>query len=633
MLSSLHKTAASSFMKAFLVLIVASFAFWGIGDVFRSGSADGVIKVGSGYVSAQEFSDDWIREVANYRSILGESYKPELMQLMGVHNKVLEGLIQRRLVQEEAKSLGLVVPDAYLAEKIRNDQAFFGDDGTFDRATFNRVLTSNNLTEKRYLSLIGKDLLAATILQGALSGVTVTDAAAELAYRFESETRTADILIFPASLVKDIPAPTDEQLQAYYDEHADRFIAPELRSFSLIALDAEVLAKSINFSDEDLLVEYQKRIDHYQEPEKREVKQLLFDSEENARKAHEAIVSGSTLEKAGKKFGAINPDTLLGDVTASGVIPEAEKTVFGLKKDEYSDPIESSFGWHIFQVLNIQPKHTKPLKDVKDALIAELRAERLGNELYDLSSTLQDDLAGGVSITDAAKRVNATVQQFGPLDAEGKDANGKAVSLPEQYGELLSTAFTLSEGETSTILETKDGSYYAVTLSELRPSEQRPLEDVKATVTEEWKTAEKLRLLKAKTTEATEALKTGDAKQVAKASGAELIADKTLKRGNVDLGDGRTVPNVFISTLFTLKPGEITPAYQIGAEEFAIAKLERVIPADITTTEAKAGIENARQNLRVVYADEIYAAYMSYLRDKHGISQVNEALVNSIIQR
>lgn len=633
MLSSLHKTAAGTFMKVLLALLVASFALWGIGDVFRSSAVNGVVKVGSGYVSAQEYHDELRRELTNYRSMLGDQYNVELLKAMNVPNQVLERIVQQHLVQEEAKSLGLVVPDTYLAEQIRDNPAFKGDDGKFDRATFNRILTSNNLTEKRYLDLLGRELLAGTVLQGAFSGIQVPDAAAELAYQFENEGRTADLLFFPATLVKDVPAPTDEQLKRYYDEHAARFTAPELRSFSLIALDADTLAKSITFSDEDLLVEYQKRVDHYQEPEKREVKQLLFTDEEKAAKAHAAIVAGKSLEEAGKNFGAVNPNLLLGNVTASGVIPEAEKTVFALEKGAYTAPIQSSFGWHIFQVLNIEPRHTKPLAEVKDALIAELRAERLGDELYNLSTNLQDELASGVSVEDAAKRVGATVKQFGPVDSNAKDADGKAVTFPEGYDDLLATAFSLNEGETSTILETKSGSYYAVNLTEQRAAEVRPLDAVKATVITEWKTAEQNRRLMELASSAAAQLKEQPATQVAKATGARLVAGKPLKRGNVDLGEGRIAPNAFISSLFTLKPGEATQPYQIAEQEFAIAKLVKIDPADAKLESAKAGIETARQNLRGIYADEMYMAYVNYLREKHGVSRVNEQLVNSILQQ
>lgn len=633
MLSSMHKIANSTFMKLFLGLIVASFALWGIGDVFRKSEAShGVVKVGENWVSVAEYKEALDRELQTYRKMLGKDYNPELIKMMNIPQQVLERLIQQHLIKEEAMAQGLVVPESFLADNIKNNKNFAGPDGKFNGNVFKQVLASNNFSEKRYLDLLSKESVANILLQSTFSGISVPDSAAELAYKYQNESRVADVLLLSDSMVKAVAEPTDAQLQDVYKENEARFAQPELRSFSMVALNADTLAKSITFKDEDLLIEYQKRIESYREPEKREVNQLLFEDEATAKKAHAALVAGMSIDEAAKEFKPVNADhVLLGTVTAAGMIPEASKSVFELQKKGISAPIQSSFGWHLFQVIDIKPAQTRPFAEVKEELTETLRSERTGDEIYNLSTALQDDLAAGTSIEEAAKKVGGTVTGYVLISEDGKDKNGKAAAIPEQYDELLKSAYELNEGETSSILETKDGSYYAVYVSAVQPQVQRPLAEVRETVSDMWKSAEKHKKLLEMANGLAVELKEKSAEDVAKTSGAKLVQAKTLTRAHPELGDGVTLSSPMMASLFSLEPGQATGAFPAG-QHYAVAKLVSINPAKIAGDEAKAGIANAKENLRGVYADEMFLAYMAYLRDKHGVSSVNEKLVNETLQ-
>lgn len=631
MLSSLHSTATGTFMKIFLSVLVASFALWGIGDVFRA-SAGSVANVGGSRISLQEYDMSLNRELENYRKMLGKDYSPDLVRQMNVPQQVLQRLVQQHLVQVETQSEGLTVPESYLATLIKENKNFAGEDGKFSADQFRRVLSVNNMGEKQYLSLLGRETVSNILLQGAFSGIHVPRAAANLAYRFENEERTADFLLFSTATIKDIADPTAEQLETFYKENTRQFAIPETRTFSMVALDAEGFAKSLTFSDEDLKAEYEKEKARYSEPEKRDVKQLLLADKETADKALTAIAAGLSIEDAAKEFGAINPDVNLGKVSKEGIIPEAEKAVFSLEKGKVTAPIESGFGWHIFAVNDITAPHTRSFEEVKGEIDTALRASRSNDEIYNLSATLQDDLASGVSIDEAAKKVNAKVTHFSALDSNGKDKSGKQVAFPEGYDELLATAFSINAGETSSILETKDGSYYAVYVEAVDAEREPTLEEVKVPVTAAWKSAERNKRVIELTSTVSKELEEKSSSAVAAEHGATLLANKTLTRNNPDLGDGKRANAILMGSLFSAQVGKVTPAYPIDENTYAVAKLVKIIPADTVSSSAGAGMRNAAENLRGVYADEMYVAYMTYLQNKHGVSGVNEEAIQELVK-
>ena len=55
------------------------------------------------------------------------------------------------------------------------------------------------------------------------------------------------------------PAPTDAELQRWYDNHPDAYSSPELRRIKAIVLSPQTLAKDIPITDDDLRAAYNQR--------------------------------------------------------------------------------------------------------------------------------------------------------------------------------------------------------------------------------------------------------------------------------------------------------------------------------------------------------------------------------------
>lgn len=632
MLQSLHNKAAGFFIKILLGLLVASFALWGIGDIFRSSPASSVVTVGDSNISAQEFKNALDQEVANYRRMLGEQYSPELLKSIGVPAQVLEKLVQQRLVEEEIRTQGLVTPDSYLKSELRNNTAFYGEDKRFDAQRFKAILAANNMSESMYLNLLSKEIGADMLLQSAFSGLQATKTAASLAYLYENEVRKADLLVFHPDLISNIPDPDAVELERFYTENAANFKAEEFRTISMIALDINDLLKGMTVADEDVLIEYQNRIGEFSEPEKREVKQLLFDDKATAQQAADALDAGSSIEDVAKQFHANNETLLLGTVTASGMMPEAEKEVFSIAAGQHTAPIQTSFGWHVFQVTHIVPERTRPLVEVKGQLTEDLRTQRVGNEAYELSNTLQDDLAGGATLEEAAQSIGAKVLDFGPLNRSGQAPDGTVIRLPEHYPDLLPTAFNLGADEVSNLMETENGSYYAVRVDNILPERTRALDEIKGTVIEAWKKQYKSNKLYQLASGVANTLNKENASAVAQTTGATLLGNQSFTRSSTQFGDNQPIPAMMLAAIFSAKKDAATEAFALPDGSYVIAKLTGIEKADSASDAGRAALQRAQDNLRAVYADELYLQYMAYLRNKHGVSEPNQTIIDSLYQ-
>lgn len=69
-------------------------------------------------------------------------------------------------------------------------------------------------------------------------------------------------------------------------------------------------------------------------------------------------------------------DGQIGWVAEPDLKPEIRNQVIGLERAGISDPIKLDDGWHVIKLLDTEASHTRPLTEVKDALVQRMRAER-----------------------------------------------------------------------------------------------------------------------------------------------------------------------------------------------------------------------------------------------------------------
>ena len=71
---------------------------------------------------------------------------------------------------------------------------------------------------------------------------------------------------FPFAAAPEPPAPTDAELQRWYDNHPDMYSTPEYRRIKAIVLSPETLAKDIPITDAELHAAYEQHKAEYVKP-------------------------------------------------------------------------------------------------------------------------------------------------------------------------------------------------------------------------------------------------------------------------------------------------------------------------------------------------------------------------------
>jgi peptidyl-prolyl cis-trans isomerase D len=615
MLNALRKQAGSWVVKALLMLLVVSFAIWGIGDVFYGGSQNpAVATVGDSEISASELANAFNRTLQSLQQSVGTQINREQAIQLGVMQQALQDLIAARLIDLRARDMDLAVTDATL-QKLVTTNPMFQTAGKFDRGRFEQLLLANGLNEKDYLDSLRQDVTRGTLTDGVVGAAVVPQSLVDAIYRYRNEQRRGRYAVVETSTITGVPEPSDEDLQAYHEAHQDRFTAPEYRALTFITLEPKDLVGEIEISEEQIAAEYQARIESYRTPERRTVEQLLATDQEGE--------SLAAVAEAMSDQGVSFDD--LGSVTRSDLPGDLAAAVFEQPEGEVGAPVESPFGWHLFRVTKVEPEVVTPLAEVHDELANELALVEAGHRLPAFATQLDDELAAGAPLPEAAGAVGLTAKKLEAVDRQGRDAKGAAPADLPPWPEFLATAFETPEGEVSLLEETDAGSYFVVAVDKVTAPRVKPVEEVRDALAAAWQAERRQELAKAR---AEELLKrTNEVTSLDQAAtGLPLDEIKPIKRN--DRGTAQGLNPAIVQALFTAKPGTVADQVVPTTNGFALVATDEVIEAD-PSADADA-IAQLRRQLEAETRNDLLSQFEAALRRDYPV-EIDPAAINRLI--
>ncbi|MFC7332056.1 peptidylprolyl isomerase [Rhodocista pekingensis] len=619
MLQAIRSTAGSWIAKILFILLIASFAVWGIGD-FTRGLGRHVAEVGDVQITPQELDQEFRDEVTRLRRVMGADLTSEQARAFGLLERTLQQMVQRTLVSLAGQDKGLVPSDAMVADEIRRVPVFHNQLGQFDPDLMRALLRQNGMTEQGLVEQVRADMARGQLLGSVSIGAVLPTTLAETLFRFRNEKRVADLITVPASAMPEPAAPEASVLAQYHQDRAVRYTAPEYRGLTVAKLNAEAIADDITVSDADIEQAYNARASEFVAPERRAVVQAVLPDQAAAKAVADAVAGGTPLEQAAKAAGAEAID--LGEVTRDQLLPELVEPVFGLAQGASSAPVESTLGWHVLSVRSITPGHERPLAEVRDQVVADLRKERALDRLYEVANQMDDDLAGGATLEEAAQRAGAEIVRIEAVDNRGATPAGTPVEGVPALSQVLETAFALPAGDTGHMTETDAQGYFAVRVDGVQPAALKPLETIRDRVLADWISEQRAAAARAKADELAAKLREGadPAQLAATVPGAAHARSEPFTRRPEAAG---ALPGALVEELFGAQPGGV--AVGDGREGPVVARLVEIIPA----VPDAAGVRSIRETTEATLADDLVTQYVTGLQRQFPVS-VNRGMIDSL---
>ena len=595
--------------------LIVSFAIWGIGDIFRGNVRSQVATVGDVDITAEQFRTAYQAEYQNLIRRARRSITPEQARALGLEQRVLARLVSEAAFDQDTRRRGLSVSDELVIRTIQADPSYQGPNGAFDRNLFNEMLRQNGFTEQQFVRE-QRAVVARQQLAEALTGAyRVPLAMREAVHRFQSERRSVDYLKLGAAVLGDVSAPSAAQLQSFFDERKSSFRAPEYRALVLLRLDAAALAKPDAVSDEDAQAYYARLKDtRFGTPERRAIQQIVFGTKDEAEAALARIKGGTTFEEVAKDRGVDEATLNLGTLMRGDMLdPAVAAAAFALPEGGVSEVVVGRFGPVLVRITKIEAGNVKPFEEVKGEVKTELARERARAELTSVHDAIEDQRSSAKPLAEIARERGMALVRVAAIDRNGRDRAGTVVDLgPEREG-VLAASFRADVGADIEAVTFRDGGYAWFEVTGIEPAHDRPLDEVRDRVVDEWRTNEVANGLAEKARIFSERLDKGEA-PAALASELGLVVQNASDLARGQAKEGLTAAAV--TRIFATPLGKAASVATDDPGRLVFKVTAATAPPFVTTTQESAAAE---QQLRTLVADDLLSEYVADVEKRIGV--------------
>lgn len=604
---------------AFSALIALSFALWGIGDMFvNSGRSVVIAEVGEVELRGEEFLRLYNQQTQTIQNVLGTAFDQTKARELGYVDSVLRDLIARALFDNEAKRMNLSISDQHTRDKIFYLEDFQDEAGRFSELIYRQLLREVGYNERNFVADFKRDLERRQLVASIGAGPRIATLMAEPLAAFRHEKRNARSILIEKDKMPKAQTPSAQTLKAWFNQRQDEFAAPQYYEVTYLALEPEDLKDEINVDEAEIRELYEERLYFFSKPARRKLLQILVDDERQARAIYDELREGQDFKKVAQAQAQLSEeDITLGWNTQAELLDELQEAVFAVEKGTISEPLRSPFGWHIFKIEDAEQAKTASFEEVRQNLLDELRFVRASEAIYNLFASVEDSLAGGANIEDAAQSIDLETNKLKAVSDEGKDDKGKEIETLPQPARFLKTVAASAPGETSDVLETETGGFFVLRLESVTPPRTRTFEEAKDNVLTAWLGEQQA--LKAQ--EQGERIKRNVKKGMAFATAAKgfnIVPFKSFTRSNfLD----EEVPGEIAQELFEAKKGEVVAANL--KEGYMVAILDDIEKADLTDDEL---LHEVQEGLISSLAQDLIRQYRLHLERLYPVTISDRAI-------
>lgn len=626
------RAASKSWVAAILIgFLILSFAIWGINDIFTSRSATTLAKVGDSELDYRTFEQEFALRARRQITNAGTPMTVQEAREIGYDKVVLDDMIRDMAVLDEGKRLGIAASDAMVRAALLEIPGLATPEGTINPSTFQRFLQEIQMSEPQLVQLIRDNLIRDQLARTAMVGAPAPRGLAIALGAYASERRIVEYIVLPAARAGEIAAPDDAALEAYMQANAAAYTTPELRTATVLTVDANDVAAKVEVTDAEIASEYEVRKASYETLETRELHQISFPSKEDAEAARKSIDEGKTFEDVATAR-SLNPE----DINL-GLVTKGDTTVpagaFETAEGAVSQPMEGPFGWVLVKVVKVNPGSVKPLEEVRDELRKAIALDRALIEISEQTSAIEDALAAADTLESVpgllGDKLPARVTSLAPMDARGNGADGSPVAGIPDGDQFRVDLFTAEAGELGQLAETPGHILYVLRLDQVTPPALQKLADRRDVVLAAWTLAEQTRKLN----------------EIA--AGAEEranVADSDLNALSAELGlEGKTTPAgiardeavadlspALVAKVFATPRGTWTTGAGSAAPFVVLARVKDVIAAP--TSDPELAEREERRAVTGDVANELAAAYQEAIL-KAARVDIDQTLFNQLKQR
>lgn len=487
MLQNIRDNSQGWIAKTIIGIIVVLMAFTGVEAIFQATTnSQNAATVNGEDISQNELSQAVDMQRRQLMQQLGKDFDASLLDEKMLRESALKGLIDRKLLLQGADEAKFAFSEGALDQVILLTPEFQVD-GKFSSERFDQVIRQLGYSRMQFRQMLAQEMLIGQLRAGVAGSGFVTDAEVLAFARLEKQTRDFATLNVKADPVA--VKVTDDEVKAYYDEHAKEFMTPDQVVIDYLELKKASFFDQVTVKDEDLQAAYQKEIANLSEQRRAahiliEVNDKTTEAQAKAKieEVQARLAKGEKFEALAKEFsqdpGSANNGGDLGYAGPGVYDPAFEKSLYSLAKDQVSEPVRTDFGFHLIKLLGVEAPEVPSLASLKDKLTRDLKAAQVEQRFVEATKQLEDSAFEASDLAQPAADLKLTVHTSKPFGREG----GEGVTANRAVVTAAFSTEVLDESANSTAIELDPDTVIVLRAKEHLKPAQLPLESVSAAI-------------------------------------------------------------------------------------------------------------------------------------------------------
>jgi parvulin-like peptidyl-prolyl isomerase len=221
-------------------------------------------------------------------------------------------------------------------------------------------------------------------------------------YRFQAEAEALDIEVAEAEVDERLDQIREESFEgdeARFEEALEaegltvEQAREEIRAQLLQEKLFEQVTEDVEVSDEDVAAYYEENEEQFTQPASRDVRHILVKNKARADEIHAELENGGNFAQLARRYSQDTGSKKAGGklpVQQGSTVPPFDEAAFELDTNELSEPVKTTFGWHIIMpITDVEPAEVTPFEDVEERIREQLESERSNSAVETLTQELE----------------------------------------------------------------------------------------------------------------------------------------------------------------------------------------------------------------------------------------------------
>lgn len=592
MLQAIREKVTGWIAYGIIFLISIPFALWGVNSYLGGGEAPPAATVNGEEITINDLD----RAYANYRQRLSQLFGGVIPESFGTESilrqQVLDQLVEEYALRQHTEKQRYRIGDVALNQIIRNMQVFKSD-GQFSTEIYQNQLRSLGYSPLGFEQELRRNQSIDQFQTGIRATAFVIPLREKQYAELNSQRRKIRSLVYRTD--NENIEIGEAAIEQHYQARADRYRTPEQVRIDYIELSLDNVKQTVVINPDDVRARYEENLSLYSSTEFRQASHILLQaSDDNSdevlnriTEVRNRIVNGESFADLARELSedpvSAAEGGSLGEVERGVMVEAFESALYALQKDQLSEPVKTSFGWHLIRVDDIRGGEVQPFESLQSNLEDEIRTEIAEGQIYDLSENLAN-LAYEQSdaLEPAAEQLDLRIQSSDWFSR----STGDGIAAEAKVRQFAFSPDVLQEGRNSEAFELDGGRILVIRQKQHRPSAIRPLEEVREQIRQELTLSRASEMNREQGALALSELKAGTTLDDLSARWARSISDP----GFVGRGQAE-IDQAVLQKVFTLPKPEQAAVYDglsLANGDYVLIELSAVLSSDPDSESSKA---------------------------------------------